>query len=757
MHMKKATRSLPLPEPAFAGVIKENYKDSTSDFPKPISPPKGAPDVLVILIDDLGYGGTSMFGGLIPTPNIDKLAQDGLRYTRFHNCALCSPTRAALLSGRNHHRTGNGAITEGSTGFPGYNSMWCDDNASIPEILAKNGYSTAAIGKWHNTPDWETSPIGPFDRWPTGKGFQTFFGFMGGETSQYTPQLFRNTSPVEPDRGPEDGYHLTEDLADKAIEWLHTQRSIAPDRPWFLYWAPGAMHAPHHAPKEYIDRFKGKFDMGWDEYRQQLYENQLKIGAIPPDTKLTPRPAELPAWDTLSSDEQRLFARQMEAFAGFLAHLDEHLGRLLDAVNALANAENTLTIAVLGDNGCSPEGGLTGTLNNMATQNGFPDDVATMLTCIDEIGTSHHENHFAVGWAWAVDCPFQWTKQVASHFGGNRTGVCVTWPARVKAKGELRDQFHHVIDIAPTIYEAAGIEFPDAVNGVAQQPLNGTSFIYTFDQARAESHHSTQYFENSGNRAIYHEGWIASARHGLPWVLLGRTGDFENDRWELYDLKQDFSQAVDLAQAHPEKLQELQALFKKEAEANFVFPLDDRFSERAHVPDRPSVVRGRTRFKYYGGTTRISEGTAPNVKACSHTITARIVVPVGGAEGVIVAAGGGAGYTLFVKDGELMYENNFFGKSRDLLRADSKLPSGDVEVAFDYTHESKEYGGGGTGRLLVNGSQVAQARFAHVPPARYSATETMDIGRDLGEAVSNEYTGPFAFTGELKDVVFELN
>jgi len=755
--MYPKVKNLPLPEPKFSGKITENYKQSKDDFPQPIAPPKGAPNVLVILIDDLGYAGTSMFGGLIPTPNIDKVAHNGLRYTHFHNCALCSPTRAALLSGRNHHRTGNGSITEASTGFPGYNSMWCDDNASIAEVLTYNGYSTAAFGKWHNTPDWETSPIGPFDRWPTGKGFQTFYGFMGGETNQFTPQLFRNTTPVEPEKRPEEGYHLTPDLTDKAIEWLHTRQSIAPDRPWFMYWAPGAMHAPHQVPQEYIERFRGKFDKGWDEYRARLFENQKKVGSVPASAKLTPRPAELPAWGTLTSDQKRLYARQMECFAGFLSHLDEHLGRLLDAVSALAGAENTLTVAVLGDNGCSPEGGLTGTLNNMATQNGFPDDVATMLKSIDEIGMGKHENHFSVGWAWAVDAPFQWTKQVASHFGGSRTGVSVAWPAKISAKGEIREQFHHVVDIAPTIYEAAGISFPAAVNGVTQQPLNGTSFIYTFTKPKAKSRHLTQYFENAGNRAIYHDGWIASARHGIPWILLGRKGDFENDVWELYDLRKDYSQAIDLAQKHPARLKELQALFRKEAKANFVFPLDDRFSERAHIPDRPSVVRGRTQFKYYGGTTRISEGTAPDLKSRSYSITANLVVPASGVEGVIVAAGGSAGYSFFVKDSELMYENNFFGKERDLLKAGKKLSPGEVTVTFDYTQESKEYGGGGTGRLLINGKKVAEAKFAHVVPGRYSATESMDIGRDLGEAVSTQYEGPFVFTGTLKEVVFALS
>jgi arylsulfatase A-like enzyme len=753
-----AGSALPLPPSSFNGTIGKTYKDSKSDFPQPIHPPADAPHILLILVDDLGFGGTSAFGGLIPTPNIEKLAETSLRFNRFHNTALCSPTRAALLSGRNHHQVGMAGITEGATGFPGYDSIWNEDSACVAEVLRYRGYNTAAFGKWHNTPDWETSPAGPFDRWPTGKGFNFWYGFQGGETSQWYPQLYRNIEPVEPTKTPAQGYHLTEDLADRAIAWFRLQESVAPDRPWFTYFAPGAMHAPHHAPQEYIDRFRGKFDMGWDQYRELVFENQKKLGTVPSGTKLTSRPQELPSWESLSNDQKRLYSKQMEVFAGFLAHLDEHLGRVLGAVKAGPHADNTLIILSLGDNGCSAEGGLTGTLNNMATQNGFPDDVATMLEHIDEIGSPLHENHFSVGWAWAVDCPLQWTKQVASHFGGTRTGLIMNWPKKIKGGGEIRSQFHHVVDIAPTIYEAAGIVMPESVNGVQQKPLAGVSMVYTFDEASAPTRHTTQYFEIMGNRGVFHEGWMASARHGVPWVLLGKKGDFENDIWELYNLEEDFSQAENLAAAMPDKLKDLQLVFDAEAEKNQVFPLDDRFAERANVPDRPSVTSGRQEFVYYPGTVRIPEGSAPNLKARSHRIVAELQLPSGGVEGVIVAQGGrsSAGYSLFVQAGHVIYENNFFGREIDRIESGGPLPAGRVTVVFEYTHESTEYGGGGTGRLFVNGEKAGEKKFTHVVPARFSATETFDIGMDLGDAVSDLYEGPFAFSGAINSVTISL-
>lgn len=748
--------NLPVPALAFKGVVGKTYKDSKSDFPQPVTPPAGAPNVLIVLIDDLGFAGTSSFGGLIPTPNFDRLAQHGLRYNEVHNTALCSPSRAALLSGRNHHQVGMGGITEGATGFPGYNSIWDESSATIAEVLKGHGYTTAAFGKWHDTPDWETSAAGPFDRWPTGKGFDYYYGFQGGETNQYYPQLYQNNVPVEPAKTPEQGYTLNEDLADHTIAWLNQQRSVAPSKPWFVYLAPGAMHAPHHVPQAYIDRFKGKFDMGWDKYRELVFANQKRLGVVPENAVLTQRPAELPAWESLNAEQKRLYARQMEVFAGFLAQTDEQVGRVLDAVQQSPTGNNTLVVLALGDNGASAEGGLTGTINNMGTQNGFPDDVPSMLKVIDEIGSPKHENHFSVGWAWAVDTPFQWTKQVASHFGGTRSGFIISWPSRIKDVGGVRPQWHHFVDVAPTVYEAAGIAMPDYVNGVKQVPLAGVSMVYTFNQPTAPSRHRTQYFEIMGNRAIYHDGWIASARHGLPWVLVGKTGNFDEDKWELYDLRTDFTQAHDLAASDPVKLKEMQKLFDNEAKKYNVYPLDDRFAERGHVPDRPSVTRGMTEFTYYPGTVRVPEGSAPNVKARSHSITAVFEAPASGVQGVIVAQGGSAGYTLFVKDGHLMYENNFFGRERDLLQSKEKLPAGKVTVTFDYIQEDKSFGGGGTAKLLVNGQEVASGKFAHVVPIRYSATETFDVGEDTGEAVSTQYEGLYPFTGKLDHVTIKL-
>lgn len=695
---------------------------------------------------------TARSGPVRETPRQSRI----VRYNALHTAALCSPTRAALLSGRNHHDVGMAGITEGATGFPGYDSMWGQDSAAIGEVLRYRGYSTAAFGKWHNTPDWETSSAGPFDRWPTGKGFDMWYGFMGGETNQYYPQLYRNTTPVEPPKTPEQGYHLTADLADEAVGWMRKQTSVAPDKPWFVYFAPGAMHAPHHAPKVYIDRFKGKFAMGWDKYREMAFANQKRLGVVPPNGQLTPRPPEMPSWESRSADEKRLYERQMEAFAGFMAHTDEQIGRVLDAVAAGPNADNTLVILIAGDNGASAEGGLTGTLNNMATQNGFPDDVKTMAKHIDEIGGVKHENHFSAVWAWAVDTPFQWTKQVASHLGGTRTGMVVAWPSRIKEHGAIRPQFQHVVDIAPTLYDAIGIAAPDTVNGIRQKPLAGQSMLATFTDAQAAGRTTPQYFEILGNRAVYHQGWTAVARHGVPWVLMGKNGDFENDKWELYDLSKDFTQANDLAAQNPAKLKEMQALFDSEAKKNNVLPLDDRFAERANVSDRPSATRGKTSFIYYPGAVRIPEGSAPNIKARSHRITADVVVPKGGANGVIVAQGGSAGYSLFVKNGRVGYENNFFGKERTLLQASKPLPAGPARIEFEYVQESKKYGEGGSARILVNGKPVAHGRFAHVVPARYSATETFDIGEDTGEAVSAQYHGRFPFSGTIQSVRFDL-
>jgi arylsulfatase A-like enzyme len=508
---------LPIPAAPFQGKIGKSFEDSKQDYPQPVTPPKDAPNVVLILIDDLGFGHPSTFGGPIPTPALDQLARQGVRYNRFHTTAICSPTRIALLTGRNHHQCATGTITELSTGYPGYHSIWPRSCASIAEVLKENGYSTAAWGKWHNTPDWETSPIGPFNHWPTGLGFEYFYGFQGGETSQFYPQLFRNTTPVEPPKTPEDGYHLTEDIVDDAIAWINQQQSISPDKPFFVYFATGATHAPLHAPKKWIDKFKGQFDQGWDKVREETLARQKKMGVVPANTKLTPRPEEIPGWGGLSADAKRLYARHQEAFAGFLAHTDYHVGRLLDSVRALPNSDNTLIIYIAGDNGPSAEGSLTGTTNNMMTQNGLPDDVESQLHELDEIGGPKHENHYPVGWAWAGSSPFQWMKRVPSHFGGTRNGLVVSWPARLKAKGQMRTQFHHVIDIAPTIYEAIGIPEPTTVNGVRQTPIAGVSMVYTITDPSAEGRRKTQYFETGGHRGHLPRWLGGSFLSRCPW------------------------------------------------------------------------------------------------------------------------------------------------------------------------------------------------------------------------------------------------
>ncbi|MFV0301238.1 MAG: arylsulfatase [Paracoccus sp. (in: a-proteobacteria)] len=752
---------LPLPPPAFKGTIGKSFADSTQDYPQPVTPPEGAPNVVLILIDDLGYGQPGTFGGPVPTPAMDALAEDGLRFTRMHTTAICSPTRAALLTGRNHHEVGFGTITELSTGFPGYNSLWPRSTASIAEMLKDNGYSTAAFGKWHNTPDWETSPIGPFEHWPTGLGFEYWYGFQGGETSQWEPQLFRGTTPVEPDRRPEDGYNLNVDLTDDAIAWINRQQSISPDKPFFVYFAPGAVHAPLHVGPDWIGKFAGQFDQGWDKVREETLARQKELGVVPENTVLTARPEEIEAWDALDDDARRLYARHQEVFAGFLAQTDFELGRLIDAVHALPDSDNTLIILIAGDNGPSAEGSLTGTLNNIMTQNGIPDTVAGQLPEIDRIGGPDHENHYPVGWAWAGSAPFQWMKRVPSHFGGTRNGMVISWPARITDNGGIRSQFHHVVDVAPTILEAAGLMEPKIVNGAEQLPIEGVSMEYTFADANAPGTRHTQYFETGGHRAIYHDGWVAASFHGAPWLLTGSVG-FDDNQWSLYNIDEDFSESKDLAAENPEKLEELKKLFDEEAAHNEVFPLDDRFAERVRNPERPSFIRGKTSFSYAPGTVRIPEGNAPPIYQASHVITAEIEIPEGGAEGVILAEGGASGgYALFLEKGVPVYEYNFFGQESYRVAGSTALAPGRHTIVLDYRQQPFEPGKdvtGGPATLSVDGTEVARGDVARVVPARFSATETLDIGMDLGATVSKSYReqAPFAFTGSIEKVSFEM-
>ena len=747
---------LPLPQPPFKGKIGTTYKESQPDFPKPIKAPAKAPNVLLVLLDDVGFGQTSTFGGLIETPNLDRLAARGLRYNQFHTTALCSPTRAALLTGRNHHSVSTGVITELASGYPGYTAILPRSAATIAEVLRSNGYNTAAFGKWHNTPDYETSAVGPFDRWPTSLGFDYFYGFLGGDTNQWSPNLVENTQHIQKPLD-DPNYHLTPDLADHAIKWIRTQQSIAPDKPFFTYLATGATHAPHHAPKEWIEKYKGKFDQGWDKLRADIFERQLKLGIIPADTKLTPRPAEIPAWDSLTPTEQKVYAHQFEVFAGFLSHTDAEVGRVIDAIAQLGELDNTLVFFIAGDNGASAEGGLTGSVNEFKVFNGVEESPQEILAALDDLGSPKTFNHFHAAWAWAVDSPFQWTKQIASHFGGTRNGLVVAWGDRIKDQGAIRSQFHHVIDIAPTILEAAGIETPEVVNGTKQQPIEGTSLVYSFDDPAVASKHKTQYFEMFGNRGIYDQGWVAAARHGrLPWERFSKT-TFDQDNWELYNVAQDFSESQDLAKDNPQKLAELQNLFLKEAKKYKVLPLDDRTIQRFDINTRPSVTNGRNSFSYYTSVVGIPEGSAPNTKNRSFSITADVDVAKDGTEGVLVTQGGRfAGWSFFLKDGKPTYAYNFLNSDRTIIQSSEPVAIGKSKVRFDFAYDGGGLDAGGTGKLFINDKQVAEGRIEKTVGFRIGLDETFDVGQDKGIAVVDSYQVPFKFTGNLEQVKLDL-
>ncbi|MXO60686.1 sulfatase-like hydrolase/transferase [Altererythrobacter salegens] len=743
----------------FSGTIGRTYTDSEPVVAEVPKAPEGAPNVLLILLDDVGFGHTSTFGGPVNTPTLEKLSKEGIRYNRFHTTALCSPTRAAILSGRNHHSVHTGIIMELSTGFPGYDGRWPENAVCVAETMRRNNYNTAAFGKWHNTPDFETSPAGPFDRWPTGHGFEYFWGFQGGETNQWDPPLFENTSPTQRPEGSEN-WHLSEAMADQAIGWISQQKASAPDKPFFCYWAPGAAHAPHHVGKEWSDKYKGKFDQGWDKVREETLERQIKLGVVPKGTKLTPRPESMPAWDECSADEKKLYARMQEVFAGFLEHVDAQIGRVVEALETMNLRDDTLIIYVVGDNGPSAEGSLTGTVNNMKSQHGYPDSVEEMLKMIDEIGTGKHENHYPVPWCWAGSSPFQWCKQVASHFGGTRNPVVMSWPARIKDTGSLRNQFHHAIDIVPTILEAAGIAEPVSVNGIPQKPIEGVSMAYTWDDAKAASARKTQYFEMLGNRALYHDGWVAGARHGkLPWQTAGSNPDFDADVWELYNIEDDFSQAVDLAEKEPQRLRQLQDLFWAEAAKYNVLPLDDRFVERADVNLKPNYLRGKTQFVYLPVTTRIPEPSSPPTKNVNHTIAVECEVPEGGGEGVLVCCGGEAGgYSLFMKDGKLFWEHNWFDTERYRVESKNKIPAGHCVLSVHVECDKEgEFATGGTASLRVGEDVVGEGKFDKQVGARFTVGESFDVGCDLITPVSELYESPAAFNGKIARVMVDVS
>ena len=753
---------LPKPEPPFHGKIGRTVKDSTPDFPKSVEAPAGAPSVLLIMTDDVGFGASSTFGGPIQTPNFQRIADSGLRYNMFHTTALCSPTRAALITGRNHHTNASGVITEFATGYPGYNSLVPKSSGSVGEVLKENGFNTSWFGKMHNVPDWMSSQAGPFDLWPSGLGFEYFYGFLGGDSDQWHPALYENTRPIEPYLG-NPLYILDRDLADKAISWLRMQHALAPNKPWLLYYATGTAHAPHHAPKEWIAKYRRQFDQGWDKVREETLARQIKLGVVPANTQLTKRPDGIPAWDSLSADQKRLYARMMEVYAGALSHADYQIGRLLDAVQESGQLENTLVIFLMGDNGASAEGTLQGTTNEVATAaNSVTESLPYLLSMIDELGGPLTYNHYPVGWAHAMDAPMQWTKQVASHFGGSRNGMVISWPARIKDRGSLRSQFCHVIDIVPTIYEAAGITPPTVMDGVQQKPLEGVSLVYTFDNANAPTRHSTQYFELVGNRAIYKDGWMASTTPlRLPWVTIGFEPNPDDFKWELYNINEDFSQANNLAEKNPNKLKELQDAFDVEAKMYNVYPLDSSFASRADPAIRPSLTRGRTEFTYYQGMVRIPEGSAPNFKNKSWAIAAEVTVPDNLANGVLATIGGRfGGWALLMEDGkpEFVYALSNQPEHKFWIASNQPIPAGNHVVRFEFKYDGGGIGKGATGTLFVDGTAVAEGRIAQTVGVRFSLDETFDVGSDMGTPVVEDYLDkmPFAFTGTLKKFVVVL-
>jgi len=755
---------LPVPDRDEPGPTILDARDPAATFPaiEPLRPPAGAPNVLVVLIDDAGFAASSAFGGPCSTPTAERLAAGGLKYNRFHTTALCSPTRQALLTGRNHHTVGMGGITELATSAPGYSSIRPNTCAPLAETLRLNGYSTAQFGKCHEVPVWETSPMGPFDRWPSpGGGFEYFYGFIGGEANQWYPALYEGTIPVEPDRTPEEGYHLTEDLADKAIKWVRQQKALMPDKPFFAYFAPGATHAPHHVPPEWSEKYKGTFDDGWDALRERIFERQKELGVIPGDAELTARPTEIPAWDEMDDDLKPVLARQMEVYAGFLEHTDHHIGRLVDALDDLGVLEDTLVYYIVGDNGASAEGTTNGTFNEYFMLNGAAhmETVEMMAGNIDAFGTPHAYNHYAVGWAHALDTPYQWTKQVASHWGGTRNGTVVHWPRGFGAKGEVRTQFHHVIDIAPTVLAVAGVPEPKVVHGVEQRPIEGVSMAYTFEDPSAAEQRTTQYFEMFVNRGIYHEGWTAVTRHSTPWVMSPTLPSLEEDVWELYDTNTDWSQTRDLAAEMPQKLAELQQLFLEEARKYNVLPLDDRRVERldAETAGRPTLIKGGSQL-LFSGMGRLSESSLVNIKNKSHAVTAEIVVPEGGASGVLVAQGGAfGGWSLYLHDGRPTYCYSFFGVQRFKVAADGQVPEGKHQVRMEFTYDGGGLAKGGGVTLYVDGQSVAEGRVEHTQPLIFSADETADVGHETGTTVSDDYDLESSrFTGTIDWVQIDL-
>jgi arylsulfatase A-like enzyme len=751
---------LPIPDPKPVGLTTYDAKDPNTKYPQivPLRPPAGAPNVLIALIDDAGFGSSSAFGGPCNTPTAERLAKGGLKYLRFHTTALCSPTRQALLTGRNHHSVGMGAITEMATSAPGNNSIRPKEKAPLAEILRLNGYSTAQFGKCHEVPFWEVSPMGPFHQWPTGSGFEHFYGFVGGEANQYYPGLYEGTSAVEPPKTPEEGYTLTEDLANRATTWIRQQKALMPDKPFFVYFAPGATHAPHHVPKEWSDKYKGKFDGGWDKLREETFARQKKLGVIPMAAVLTARHQEIPAWDEMPAEMKPVLARQMEIYAGFLEQVDHYIGQLVDTLDDLNILDDTLIYLIIGDNGASAEGTINGCFNEMTTLNGMPGIETTefLLSKIDDFGTPKAYNHYAVGWAHALCAPYQWTKQVASHWGGTRNGAIVHWPRGVRGRGEVRTQFYHVIDVAKTILDVAGLPEPAIVNSIAQAPFEGVSMKASFTDGKTPETHLVQYFEMFGNRGIYHEGWTAVTKHRTPWKA-DQPPPFDTDVWELYG-PGDWTQSKDLASENPKKLAELQRLWLIEAAKYNVVPLDDRGFERINpdIAGRPQLIRGNTQLLFPG--MRVAESCILTLKNKSHSVTAEITVPTTGANGVIITQGGAVGgWTLYAKDGKLKYCYNFFGINHYFAESDTAIPAGKHQVRMEFAYDGGGLAKGGDATLYFDGRPVGKGRVDRTQPMGYSADEACDVGSDSGSPASPDY-GPKGnkFTGQIHWVQIDI-
>ena len=741
---------LPIREPARPVYDELDARNATPPPRWTLRAPAEAPNVVVVLIDDMGFGHSSAFGGPCQMPTLERLASNGLKYNRFHTTALCSPTRTALLTGYNHHSNNAGAIMELATAFPGNTGIRPQSITPMAEVLRLNGYSTSAWGKYHETPPWEVSVSGPFDRWPTRSGFEEFYGFIGGETNQWDPLISHGTTfKRKPEGDPE--YHFTTDMTNQAIAWIKAQQSLTPDKPFFMYFATGATHAPHHAPKEWIEKYRGQFDGGWDELREQTLARQIELGVVPPGTKLAPKPEAIKDWDQLTADERRLFARQMEVYAGFASHTDHEVGRLVQSIEEMGELDNTLIVYVVGDNG-----GMNGMFNEMTYFNGVPESMDFMMERIDQWGGPECFNHFAAGWAVAGNTPFRWTKQVASNFGGTRNGVVFHWPQGIRAKGEVRSQFHHAVDLAPTIYEVAKVPAPTEVNGVLQQPIEGISMAYSFDDAQAEERRLTQYFEIAGNRAVYHDGWFAGTVHKAPWEAVPRH-PLDQDVWELYHVDEDFSMSRDLAAEYPEKLEQLQQLFTREAIAHHVLPIDDRTLERfdAKLAGRPDLMDGRTELTVYPGMIYLTENAFINVKNTSFDLVAEVEITEEGNHGVLLAQGGRfGGWAFWLNEGKPVFSYNFLGLELFQVASDQAIGQGEhtVKVAFDYEGEGGARGAAGTASLYIDGKKVGEGKIEKTQSNTFSLDDTADTGVDAanGEGEGN------AFSGKLHQVKISL-